>query len=115
MEVRLKSSMPGCLFWPLAICSLGLVPLLIGSGERHFIGLMEPWGVTTRGGKRIAWNEFTRLERRQGTMKGAVLSDEYLLQSPKGNVSLPLWRTVNAQEARDFLFQHAPPSLFPRG
>ena len=115
VEVRLRRQIGGCLYWPLAICSFGLFILALSFGEKHFIRRMENWGVTSRGGKRIGWNEFTAIERRQGTMKGTVLSDEYLLKSPKGNVSLPLWRTENAQEAKDFMFHFLPPSLFQGG
>jgi hypothetical protein len=48
-------------------------------------------------------------------MANSALSDEYLLQSPKGRVSLPTWRAENAQEAVDYLFQHLPPSLLQEG
>jgi hypothetical protein len=88
-----------------------MIPLLMMNVERHFIRYMEPWGVTTRGGKKIGWNEFTRVTRARGGVKELVLSDEYLLDSPKGKVSLPLWRAMNAQEARDFLVQYLPSSL----
>ena len=47
-----------------------------------------------------------------GSGTGGALSDEYLLDSPRGRVSLPLWRTVNAEEARDYLFAHLPRELF---
>jgi hypothetical protein len=88
--------------------TLGLYPLLAMVGERHFIRRMDEEGVETRGGTRIAWQEFTRVEHVQGTMKGNTLSDEFLFQSPKGRVSLPMWRTVNAQEALDFALAHVP-------
>jgi hypothetical protein len=90
--------------------SFGLVPLLISMGERHFIRHMDAAGVITRGGKHIAWNEFTGISRTKGTMEGIVLSDEYLLQSARGKVSLPAWRAENAKEAMDFLLRHLPSS-----
>jgi hypothetical protein len=48
---------------------------------------MDETGVITRGGLRVAWNEFTSIKRVRGHLQ--ALSDEYLLQSPKGRVSLP--------------------------
>ena len=82
-------------------------------GERHFIQEMDDTGVLTRGGTRISWNEFKALERWQTKMSayGKPLSDEYLLKSPKGKVSLPLWRTKNAKEARKYLIGHLPPNV----
>jgi hypothetical protein len=92
--------------------TFGLFAVLKSMGERHFIKLMDAEGVLTRGGRRIAWNEFTGIVRSKGVMDETVLSDEYLLKSPKGKVSLPAWRTENAKECRDYLFQHLPPALF---
>jgi len=112
MDVRLRQQPSGCIYWPLTLMTLGLFALLKSMGERHFIRQMDETGVLTRGGRRIAWNEFTSIERWQGKMKRNVLSDEYLLKSPKGKVSLPTWRAENAQEAKDYLFQHLPPGLF---
>jgi len=114
MEVRLRGQLMGCIYWPLAIMSFGLVPLLISMGERHFIRRMDPGGVWTRGGKRIAWNEFTGIVQSRGTMEGVVLSNEYLLKSPRGQVSLPAWRAENAKEAAAYMFQYLPPGLLKK-
>lgn len=115
MEVRLRRQPSGCIYWPLVIMTLGLFALLKSAGERHFIQQMDDMGVLTRGRTRVNWNEFTSVERWQGKMTRSAfvgpLSDEYLLKSPKGKVSLPLWRTENAKEARDYLFQHLPQNL----
>ena len=115
MEVRLRRVPNGCIYWPLTLMTLGLFALLKSMGERHFIHQMDEAGVLTRGGTRINWNEFTSIERWQSKMSRSAsapaLSDEYLLKSSKGKVSLPLWRTENAQEARDNLFEHLPRHL----
>ena len=111
MEVRLRRHPGGCIFWPLTIMTFGLFPLLKNWGERHFIQQMDDTGVVTRGGRKIAWNEFTSIVRWQNKMSGAVMSDEYILKSPKGKVSLPTWRALNAQEAREYLFQRVPPAI----
>ena len=115
MEIRLRRVPNGCIYWPLTLMTLGLFALLKSMGERHFIQQMDDSGVITRGGPRINWNEFTSIERWQSKMSRSAsapaLSDEYLLKSSRGKVSLPLWRAENAQEARDYLFQHLPPGL----
>jgi len=84
-------------------------------GERHFIRQMDDAGIVTRGGRRIAWNEFTRIVQSRGKMQGAVLSDEYILHSSKGKVSLPTWRTENAEAAKAFMLQRLPSGLFDKG
>lgn len=115
MEVHLRRVPNGCIYWPLTLMTLGLFALLKSAGERHFILQMDEAGVVTRGGTRINWNAFTSVERWQSQIGRSAsvdpLSDEYLLKSSTGKVSLPLWRTENAKEARDYLFQHLPPSV----
>jgi hypothetical protein len=116
IDVQLRPGVSGCITVPLGCLTLGLMPLLQHMGERHFIRQMDEEGVVTRGGTRIAWSEFKHVRRvisRMGHSSAAgSMSDEYVLDSPRGRVSLPLWRTVNAQEARDFALTHLPASLF---
>ena len=113
VEVQLRRSVHGCIYWPLVLMSFGVIALVLPLAERHFIRRMDASGVETRAGKRIAWNEFTEARRVVATMGGAELVNEILLKSPKGQVSLPLWRTVNAREALDYAMQHLPRGLFP--
>jgi len=47
-------------------------------------------------------------------MHGVQLSDEYVLRGPAGRASLPLWRTENAAEARDYLLRRLPPGIAGR-
>ncbi len=115
IEVRLRRQPAGCIYWPLTIMTLGLFPLLVSMGERHFIRQMDDNGVVTRGGRRIAWNEFTSVVRWKGKMEGTTLSDEYILKSSKGKASLPTWRAENAEAAKTFLLQHLPASVFEKG
>ena len=131
IEVELRPGVPGCVTLPLALLSLGAIPLLMRWNERRFVRRMDEHGVETRGGKRIAWQEFTRIERAQSSMrtgrtalrtsisddiyapKGHGLSDEYLLESPRGRVSVPLWRARNRDEVRAFTLTHLPAHLLP--
>ena len=108
VEVRLRAGVPGCVTIPLAIMSLGLVPLLMRFAERHFIARMDEEGFETRGGKRIAWNEVERVQRTVGKVQGRQMSDELLLYTKKGRASLPTWRTENAGEVLPYFLAHAP-------
>ena len=108
VEVRLRPGVPGCVTIPLAIMTLGLVPLLMRMGERHFIARMDEEGFETRGGTRIAWNEVERIQRTVGKVQGMRMSDELVLHTRKGRASLPTWRTENADEALAYFQAHAP-------
>ena len=108
MEVRLRPAVPGCVTVPLAILSLGLIPLMTRRAERHFIARMDDQGFETRGGRRIAWSEVERVQRTIGKVRGVELSDELLVYTSKGRFSLPTWRIDNAEEALAYLVSHEP-------
>ncbi len=112
MEVTLRPAPYGCLRMGLGIMSLGLIPWLLRRSERRFIRRMDEGGFETRAGKRIAWTEVTKAERVQGRMNGVVMSDELLLSTRRGRVSLPVWRAVEPAAARDYAMRHLPPSVW---
>ena len=129
IEVQLRPGVPGWVMMPLGCLTLGLVPLLTRWGERRFARRMDESGVETRSGKRIAWSEFTSIKRAQGFVGRRVrmsisddlysprthaASDEYLLESPKGRVSVPFWRAANGDAVREFTLAHMPPHLLPQ-
>jgi hypothetical protein len=111
MEVKLRPSVNGCLMALLAVMTLGMSPLLMRIGERHFIRRMNDDGIETRSGKRIAWGEFTCITHKVATMRGTMLSDEYLLQSAKSKVTLPLWRVGNAKDVLDYMLERLPSNI----
>ena len=108
VEVKLRPGVHGCITLPLAIMTLGLVPLLMRKGEQHFIARMDEQGFETRGGLRVAWGEIERVQRTVGKVQGVKMSDELLVFTPKGRASLPLWRTENAEEALAWFASRAP-------
>jgi hypothetical protein len=120
VEVQLRPGAPGCLRYPVSVLTLGLYPLMARLAERKFIRRMDEQGVETRGGQRIAWNEFTRIRRVRsgygtpGSRPTATWSDEFILGSPRGKVSLPTWRTVNAKEAVDYALARLPRTIAGR-
>ena len=114
MEITLRPAPMGCLRAVLGILTLGLIPWMLRRTEGRFIRRMDDAGFETRDGRRIAWAEVTRVERAQGRMNGNVLSDELQLTTPKGTVSVPLWRAENAAAAGDYALRHIPAAT-PRG
>jgi hypothetical protein len=108
VEVELRPGVHGCVTLPLAIMTLGLVPLLMRMGEKHFIARMDEQGFETRGGLRVAWSEIERVQRTVGKVQGMKMSDELVVFTSKGRVSLPVWRTENAGEALAWFTSHAP-------
>jgi hypothetical protein len=114
VDIVLRPAPLGCLRLGLGIMSLGLIPLLLRQREGHFIGRMDEAGFLTRGGKRIAWTEVTGARRVQGTLNGAVMSDEVLISTKRGEVSLPVWRAENPAAVVDYAMRHLPPGAFKR-
>ncbi len=108
VEVRLRPGVPGCVTLPLAVLTLGLLPVLMRMGEKHFIARVDEGGFTSRGGTRVQWSELQRVERVVGKVQGMQMSDEFLFYTAKGRFSLPLWRMENAGEVKAFIDAHTP-------
>lgn len=132
IEVDLRPGVSSWVSAPLGCLSLGLIPLLTRSAERHFARRMDDLGVETRAGKRVGWSEFTSIKRAQGIVGSGrrvlrvnvsddvysptthATSDEYWLESPKGRVSVPFWRATNGDAVREFTLAHLPSQLLPK-
>jgi hypothetical protein len=110
-EVSLRPPFHGCLVAFATVFSLGLYPLLRHSIEGRFVRRMDDQGVETRAGRRVAWGDFTRVRRVRASVQGAGLSEEILLESRGGRVSLPLWRIDRAEEALAFLSRRLPADI----
>ena len=110
-EVHLNPPFHGCLIAFATLFSLGTYPLFRRHMENKFIRRMDDQGVETRSGKRVAWTEFTSARRVAATMHGSKLSDEVLLESKRGRVSLALWRIDRSEEALAYLSRRLPPGI----
>jgi hypothetical protein len=96
---------------PLQIVTLGLLTLLLRTGERHFPRRMDEDGVETRGGKRIRWAEITRAHPVRYISIGlGVLAEEILFDAPTGRFSLHSRRILNYKEVAQYAWQRVPPS-----
>jgi hypothetical protein len=110
-DVHLNPPFHGCLIAFATVFSLGTYPLFRRHVEGKFIRRMDDQGVEARSGKRVAWSEFTSARRVAATLHGAQLSDELLLESRRGRVSLALWRIDRPQEALAYLSRRLPPGI----
>ena len=108
MEVTLRPAPFGVLRGCLGIMTLGLIPWMLRRQQGRFIARMDDTGFETRGGKRMAWADVRSIRRVQGTMNGRVLSDELQLETPRGTVSLPVWRAEDPAAVRDFALRRLP-------
>ncbi len=113
MEVRIIQP-SGCLMWGLGILTLGIAPLFIKQQQRSWPAYLDDEGVTTRGGKRIAWSEFTRVVRVVTRLTSGTTIERYELHSPHGKVLVPTERLVNGQEVVRFILEHLPASALKR-
>jgi hypothetical protein len=112
MEVK-KIPLSGCMQIILAVFSLGIGPLMISMQERSWPQLVDEQGLVTRGGKRIAWNEFTKATKvitRIGSSDGTTV--HYELRYPQGKVIVMVHRLQNGQQVADYILNRLPESAF---
>jgi hypothetical protein len=111
MDVPLRRTVRGCVWWPSVIASLGVAYLLAKLSERAYIARMDDNGFTTRGGKQVAWHEVTAVRREQTTLNGQLANDSLRLKTERGTVYLPLFRTDDPQAVYDYAVRRLPTSV----
>lgn len=110
MEVPLRRTASGCLWWPAVIVSFGLVALITRLAERTYVRRMDDTGFVTRGGKIVPWAEVTGVRREQTLLNGRLANDSLRLSSARGDALLPLFRTDNPAAVLDYALRHLPAS-----
>ena len=100
----------GCLMLILGIFTLGVAPLGIKLKERNWPKLMDEQGLVTRGGKRFAWDEFTRMEKVVTRVQNTWV-ERYDLHSPKGKVAVVVYRLQNGPEVLAYIQQRLPDKI----
>jgi hypothetical protein len=98
----------GCLRLLLGVLSFGLIPLLLRREDGRFVRRMDGQGFETRDGRRIAWADVTEVRHAQGWVRGKLMSDELLLSTPRGKISVPLWRAEHPAAVREYALSHLP-------
>jgi hypothetical protein len=106
MEVRIIP-LGGCLNVFLGVVTLGVAPLSKVIVERSWPKTLDEQGVVTRGGKRIAWNEFTKVVKVITHMR-TITTERYELRSPKGKVTIVPYRLVDGQAVWQYAQKHLP-------
>jgi hypothetical protein len=88
---------------------LGIAPLLGWLNERSWPKLVDEHGLVTRGGKRIGWNEFSKITKvitnigRTGNQ-----TIHYELKHSNGKVVVAAYRLVDGDTILDYVWQHLP-------
>lgn len=106
MIVKVKS-ISGFLMTFLGVMTLGAAPLAEWVIERGWPKELDGNGLVTRGGKRIAWNEFTRAVKmtmhleQEDTLR-------YDLYSPKGKVVVAGDRLEDSREVLSYIWRCLP-------
>ena len=99
----------GCLQIFLGVFTLGVAPLAIWLGERMWPQSVDEQGLTTRGGKRIAWDEFTNIKKvitRVGRTN--TKTEHYELSGYKGKVIVVLYRLEQGAQVFDYIWRRLP-------
>ena len=109
MDVRIIP-LNGCIQAILGFLTLGVAPLAIWISERNWPKSVDEQGLTTRGGKQIAWSEFTKVTRilTQVTRGSSSTVERFELQSSKGKVVVVAYRLVDGEQVLDYIWRHLP-------
>ncbi|MBI4762801.1 MAG: hypothetical protein ACOYYF_15390 [Chloroflexota bacterium] len=107
MEVRVLP-MSGCMMLFLGVFTLGIAPVAMKLKERNWPQRVDEQGLLTRGGKAIAWNEFTGIEKVITRLQGGVTTERYDLHSPKGTVSIVVHRLVDGNKVLQYVWERLP-------
>lgn len=112
MEVKVIP-LGGCMQVFLGVMTLGVAPLAIYLQMRCWPSQVDEQGVLTRGGTRIAWQEFTKITRvRTQVSRGGSGVEHYEMKYPKGKVDVVVYRLVDGQQVLDYVNAHLPQSAF---
>ena len=109
MDVRIIP-LNGCMQVILGVFTLGVAPLAIWISERSWPKSVDEQGLTTRGGKQIAWSEFTKVTRilTQVTRGSSTPVERFELKSRKGKVIVVVYRLVDGEKVLDYIWRHLP-------
>ena len=91
----------------LGVCTLGIAPLAIRMKEKHWPKSVDESGLITRGGKRYAWGDFTKVLKVITNVSGTV-TERYDLRASSGTVGIFPGRIQNAQQVMDYIWRRLP-------
>lgn len=108
MEVKIIP-VPGCVQIFLGVLTLGVSSFANWVIERQWPKFIDEYGLTTRSGIRIAWNEFYSIKKvitRVGRTN--TRTEHFELSFPKGKVVVAPYRLVNGTQVLDYILQRLP-------
>lgn len=111
LDVPLRRTVNGCIWWPSVVATLGLVLLITRRAEGRFVAHMDDAGFVTRGGRRYSWADVTAIRREQATINGRLANDMLRLTTAHGTAYLPLFRTDEPAKVWDYAMARLPASV----
>ena len=102
----------GCIQIFLGVATFGVAPLAGWINERKWPRSVDEQGLTTRGGARVAWDEFTEIKRvitRIGQTSNTT--EHYELSGSKGKVVVAPYRLENGAQVFDYIWRRLPERL----
>ena len=108
MEIKIIP-VSGCLQIFLGVFTFGIAPLAAWISERTWPKSADEQGLTTRGGAKIAWDEFTKITKvitRIGQTSNKT--EHYELSSSKGKVVVAPYRLENGVQVFDYIWRRLP-------
>ena len=108
MDVNIKP-VSGCTEVVLGVLTLGVYPLAAWINQRGWPRSVDEQGLVTRGGTRIAWNDFSRITKVVTNInRGAVRTEHFELAYPRGKVVVAPYRLEQGAQVLDYVLQHLP-------
>jgi hypothetical protein len=111
MEIKIIP-VSGCLQILLGAFTFGIAPLAAWINERSWPKSADEQGLTTRGGTRVAWDEFTRITKvitRIGQTSNKT--EHYELSSSRGKVVVAPYRLENGGQVFDYIWRRLPEQI----
>ena len=111
MDVKILP-VSGCVNIFLGVATFGVAPLAAWINERKWPQSVDEQGLTTRGGTRVAWDEFTEIKKvitRSGQTSNTT--EHYELRGSKGKVVVAPYRLENGAQVFDYIWRRLPERL----
>jgi len=111
MDVKIIP-LSGCLQVVLAVLTLGVASLAKFIQEKSWPKRVDDQGLTTRGGKQIAWSEFTKMKlvNTYINSSSSPATQHYELASGKGKVVVAPYRLENGDQVMEYIYTRLPES-----
>ena len=108
MEIKVKP-VSGCLNIILTVFTLGVYPLAAWLTARNWPRSVNEQGLVTRGGKKVAWKDVTKITKVVTNInRGAARTEHFELLHAGGKVIVPEYRLENGAQVMEYIWQRLP-------